>query len=131
MRRVYGCLHDKCLRPDRADVRFRHSAPVIGVRRRTYFTRDMTRDDSLLPTSVGARLRHWIFILVVGVMVYLFSLGPALSLVHRGYVSPTIVSALYAPVPLKIRLWYWKIWKRIDPRCAEKLLALEVVARRS
>lgn len=83
----------------------------------------MNGEDVSTPTSFAVRLRHWIFLLTVGVMIYLFSFGPALSLVQRGYVPSTIVSAIYAPVPLKIRLWYWTIWRRIDRRCAEKLFA--------
>jgi hypothetical protein len=83
----------------------------------------MENDSVSTIRSFGARLRRFLVLIALVFSLYLGSFGPALSLAHRGYLSPAAMSTIYAFMPLKIRLWYWRIWKRLDQKLEGKLLA--------
>jgi hypothetical protein len=73
---------------------------------------------------LGTGLRRGLAMMAFAASVYLFSFGPALSLAQRGYLAPSTVATVYALIPLKMRLWYWRVWKRLDQGYDGKLLAL-------
>lgn len=77
-----------------------------------------------LGQTYGVGLRRFVVGVAVFLVIYVFSFGPALSLAERGYISQKALPMVYGAIPLKLRLWYLEIWKRLDRKCRERLYAI-------